>query len=658
MSQVGELFKPGRIGTLELKNRLVMTAMATLAPDPEGFVTSRVIDYFVERAKGGVGLIITMGACVARDAATPGRLWVFDDKFIPGLKDLVDAVHAYGSRIALQMIHPGLLFTTVPGYETMQREVAPVGVPVSPSAKAWPWEGMSVRELSADDIAHLVKGYGQAARRAKAAGFDAIEIMAGHGNLMCDFLSPLRNKRADKYGGTTAKRARFACEAISEARKSVGRDFPILFRFSGSDFLEGGICLEETTKQAPLFVEAGADALDVTAGVEKFSFIAPTYLHPDGTFAHLAAAIKKVVKVPVIAVGKLSDPVLADRLLAEGKADFIALGRSLLADPAFPNKVREDRLEEIHKCICCNNCLARFFENSWKRSAGIRGLGCTVNPSLLRETEFQLRPATKPKKVLVIGGGLAGLEAARTLAERGHQVSLYEKSDKLGGQWLIASQLGHKEQFASLLERMIKGLDKSGVKVILNTEVSRELVQQIKPDAIIIATGATPKTLDVPGAGEANVVQAIDVFTGKAAVKESVVIIGGRARGMEAAELLATQGKKVSLVTINRLGENGSPLERSIFRTLRDRLIELKVLFYTNAAVREITKAGLYIAWEGEIVFLQADTIVLAVGADASSRLAEELKGLAPEIYQIGDCAKPRDAMVAIEEGAEVARQI
>ncbi|MFH1486978.1 MAG: FAD-dependent oxidoreductase, partial [Chloroflexota bacterium] len=588
MTQFTRLFEPGVIGKMELKNRLAMAPMGTHAWDSEGNVTDRMIDYYVERAKGGVGLIIACSSAILPESRAD-RVSTYDDRFIPGLRRLSRAIQENGAKAAMQVVHHGRLLSYLRHHVVRPEEVEAISASPVPNAS----DGVAPREASKEDLARIVQGFAEAARRIKDAGFDAVEIHGAHGYLITQFLSPLTNRRTDEYGGTVEKRARFACEVIAAARKKLGRAFPISFRVSGSDFLPGGISLEDTMRQAPMFVEAGADALHISASASEsthWQFLC--YLFPDGATAHLAEAVRKVAKVPVIAVGKIGNPALAEQILAEGKADFVAMGRALLADPYLPSKAREGKADEIRRCIYCNNCMGLEGNPPMVMPEGRR---CTVNPSLLREREFALKLAPEAKRVMVIGGGLAGMEAARVAAERGHRVSLCEKDDTLGGQWRIATQQERKETFVTLIDDLRRGLEKAGVGVFLGKEATAELVKNERPDAVVIATGAVPRSLDVPGTSGDNVVQAVDVLIGKAKVGQRVVVVGGRAVGMETALSLAKKGKMVSLVTMHRLGENGKEMERNIFRTLRDGLIEHGVYLYPDSTVREIREDGVYV---------------------------------------------------------------
>lgn len=655
MGGLTKLFESGRIGKTEIRNRLVMAPVTTYSAGFDSGITDRIIDYFVARAKGGVGLIIPGAFFFTPECAAPHLFTIHDDKFIPGLRKLCDAIHEHGAKIAIQLGHPGIGLPRIwQGYEAPPN-IEAVGPSVIPCI---PW-GTTPRELSKKEIKGIVNAMSEAAHRVKESGADAVEVHAAHGYMIGAFFSPFKNRRTDEYGGSIENRARFACECLAQTRQKVGADFPIIFRFNGSDFLEGGTTLESTLQMAPMFVEAGADAFDITAGTRETPWWDDAiYFRPDGLLVPLAEAIKKVVNIPVITVGKIGDPQFAEKILQDGKADFIAMGRALLADPELPNKAKKERFDDIRRCIYCNNCRRGLFDREKLKKEG-RVLSCTVNPELLREREFILKSALSTKKVMVIGGGIAGMEAARVLAQRGHQVFLYEKESGLGGQWNIACSQAEKEGFKRALDYLLRGLKKSGAKVILNKEVTVGFVKGEKPDAVVLASGSRPATLNVPGVNGKNVIQAIDIFAGKAqVVGDAIAVIGGRLRGMEVAHMLAQQGKRVSIITMNRLGENGSPLERNVYFEIRQRLIDDRVTIYALSRVVEIRENGVYTDCDRELTFVPADTVVLAVGAKPENRLLNELKEIVPEIYAIGDCVQPRYAKEAINEGAEIGRLI
>jgi 2,4-dienoyl-CoA reductase-like NADH-dependent reductase (Old Yellow Enzyme family)/thioredoxin reductase len=656
MAVLDKLFQPGMMGKVEVKNRIVMAPMCTFAQGPEGEILDKTVEYYAARARGGVGFIMGQTTNIMRESRTYYRSSVYDDKFIPGLKKIADAYHQNGSRGAFQVSWHGRLYAKWRNDEEEPEKIKPLAPsPITEFLTPYP------KDLTPDlapvatkeDIKRVTNGYAEAARRVKEAGFDAVSVHGGHGYGLCQFLSPLANRRTDEYGGSVEKRARFACEVLEAVRKKVGADYTIIFRYSGSDFLEGGITLEDSVRQAHLFVEAGADVLDISASEQastQYQFV--PFAFPQGVIIHLAEAVKKVVKVPVVTVGKISDPDFANEVIKQGKADFVALGRALVADPDWANKAQEGRADDIRHCVYCLNCA-----NSPDHPYIFKeGLTCAVNPANLKEKEYAIKPTPVSKKVMVIGAGPAGMEAARTLAERGHQVNLYEKTDKLGGQWYIASQQELKKQdYPRVIEHMSLGLTNARVKIRMNTEVTPELVKEIKPDVAVVATGAVPQSLDIQGADGDNVVQANDLILGKAKVGDKVVVIGGRYLGIEIADELHSQGKQVTLVTRRALGRG---VQRDLYLTLRNRIIEKGIQFFANAPVTEINEKGVYIVFDERLAFIPADTVVMAVGVKPENRLIEALKGIVPEVYAIGDCVQPRDLMEATREAAKLAHEI
>lgn len=662
--ELTRLFSPGRIGKMELKNRLVQAPMMALAAfgkaaitdeEREGYITPRVRDFFAEIAKGGVSLLLGESATILPEGRAPSRVGAWDDKFIPGLKEVAEAVHQNGAKAAFQLLHHGRLLTTHREGMLHPEEIDPV----CPSAIPWGRRREIGREASKEDIKHLVDGFAEAARRLRDAGFDAVEVKGAHGYCIGQFLSPHSNHRTDEYGGTPEKRARFACEIIAAIKRRAGTDFPVIFLMSSREFIADGITLEDSLIQAPLFAAAGADALHVEGGVADMTayLTNPCYLQPDALFADDAAAIKKVVSVPIIVGGKIGDPILANRILEEGKADFISMARPLLADPQLPNKAKEGKFDEIRYCLWCNNC----WDMEWRENFKKRGVRtCTVNPACMREKELALKPTSSPKKVLVVGGGLAGMEAARTLAQRGHKVLLYERSQELGGQWNIASKVKGKEHYAKFKEQMIRDINKAGVETMLCHEVSVELIREVNPNVVIVATGALPRIPDVPGVQSKNVVQAVDVLSGKVSVGQRVVVVGGRYVGMDTALMLAEEGKHVSIVTERELGRNQRYIERYTLAALREKLVEHGVYIYAYSPLEEICKDRVYVRHGPEPFFLKADTVVLAIGVVPQKKLWEELGKAFPklEIHAIGDCVEARDAAEAVREGAEIGRAI
>ena len=641
MQGFSALFQPGNIGKLQLKNRLIMNAMGTVLVDGEGNVTERMLDYYRARAQGGVGLITTQCASVSADATPPFTWTLHDDKHIPDLSRLVEIIHEQGAKVSVQLMHYGLLL--------LFGGFIPEGMSIKvPSITSWLAGDKPYEELGETDIERYVEDFSEAARRAQEGGADAVELHACHGCLVSTFLSPATNRRTDNYGGSMDNRTLFARMIVERIKQKTGAGFPLVVKINGSDDIEGGVTLDEVVRQVAILEEAGADAISISSGLEYWTSLSiPCYSYPEAPMLHLAEKVKQSAGVPVITAGKIS-PDLAEQIIADGKADFIGMARPLLADPELPNKLREGRREDIRCCVYCNNCI---------RTEPGQG-PCSVNPSLYREGKYPLPPTESPKRVMVVGGGIAGMQAAVLMAQRGHQVTLYEKSTELGGQWNIAAAQPGKEDYAAFTRYLNRSLNKCGVRVTLGTQISKEQVQQLKPDAVVVATGAVPMSLNIPGVNSNHVLQANDVILGKAKVKGSVVVIGGRFIGMEVAISLAEQEKEVSIVTLRGLGENGSKLERMTYRALARRLIELRVPLYIHTVALEIAPRSVVIGWGEEIFSLPADTVILAVGTESDNRLAQELEGVIPEIHIIGDCASPSDAAAATYQAARMAAKI
>jgi len=641
MSGFEKLFEPGRIGSVNLKNRLIMEPIGTRYADSYGHITERYKYFLEERAKGGIGLIINEASRMVKPLPWPPfNLAINDDKCIPGLLELTRTMKKYDTKIFIELAHLGIIGS----------EHDPNLVPAAPSAFRYHVTGVMLREMTRDEIEFVVLKHVEAALRAKKAGYDGVMIDVAHGTLLHMFLSPRVNRRIDEYGGSLEKRCRFTCDAIRRVKEEVGNDFCVIVRMSGEDFLDGGITIQDAANQAPLFVKAGADGLDISAGVFHISahMFTPTLLQEEGCRVYLATAIKKVVNVPIITSGKLHNPVLAEKILREGKADFIGLARSLLADPQLPNKIREGRLEEIRPCIYCNlGCRHHQIP-----SEGFR-VTCNVNPICGIEGEYKLIKVKTSKKVMVIGGGLAGMEAAIVLAQRGHRVSLYEKENELGGQWNTLAS--YRPEVSSLTNYLSRELRKSGVQIQNNTQVDIQLVKKLQPDAVVIATGARQKLPDVPGIDGKNVVLANDVLSGKVRSGKEVVVIGGGLVGMETATFLGKQGHKVSIVDIVDIGKD---VGYTLKEALLEEIIRNGIYLYPNAVLDRITENGLTIIIFNETVLLKADTIVIAIGSVSNNMLCQELKGLVPELHVIGDSLEPRNSLAAIHEGFKIGNLI
>ncbi len=640
MADFSALFQPGRIGSLELDNRLVMPAMASQLPEPDGHLSDRLLDYYRARAKGGIGLIIPAYAGVSADAPLMFNMAIYDDIWLEDWRRLVNTIHESGVKIGIQLMHVGMLYLFagfVPKGFTMK----------IPSEMPWLTDSLPCEVITKENIERYVDDFAQAALRAKKAGADMVEIHSCHGSLAGMLMTPILNRRTDEYGGSLTKRTRFPREVIERIKQICGQDFPVSIRINGSDDLDGGTTPQEAAQQAVILQSAGADVISVSRGIEFWSSTTiPSYLYPNGSMLELVDEIKKAVRIPVMAAGKIT-PELAAETVANGRADFIAMGRPLLADPELPNKLREGRADEVRRCIYCNNCLNQ------DRRAG-RG-SCSVNPFLNRESQLPLKQADPIKNVMIVGGGLAGMQTAAILAERGHKVALYEKEPELGGQWNIAAAIPEKVHFSTLIEHLKQSLQKHAVEIQTGTIITREKILDIKPDTVIIATGATPAMPNISGIDCSNVVQALDVIAGKVNPEGRIVVLGGRYTAIEVVIQLAKKGKEVSLVTRGKLGLT---LERMTLRALEKILIDLRIPLYLHTQVLEITEQSVIVRIGNEVASLPVDTVVLALGMEPENSLAQELEGIVPEVYTVGDCVKPRNAASVAYQAAQLAAKI
>jgi len=639
--QLIKLFEPGKIGKLELRNRIIMPPMATELAHEGGYVTDALVNYYRERAKGGVGLVIIEATCIDSPVGKGflRQLLIDDDRFLPGLTTLAQAIKGEGAKAAIQLHHAG---NAAHSSITKVQPVAPSSVIRRTFETA--------KELTTDEIKNIVRQFIKGALRARGAGFDAVEIHGAHQYLLAQFLSPAWNERKDEYGGEIRNRARIIVEIIRGIKEEMPH-FPVIYRFNAQEYgIEDffglrGLSLGEAKEVAKMAEEAGADAIHVSCiGYSGYAIV--NMPQSVGAMLPLAQAIKEAVSIPVIAVGRIT-PQLGEAVLKEGKADFIAIGRGLIADPHLPRKAKGGNWEEITPCIACLNCLQLSgfgFES--------KGLRCTVNPVAGREGEYKIAPAAQSKKVLIIGGGPAGMEAAIIAASRGHRVSLYEAEPQLGGQLLFADKAPLKDNITPLTRYLVSQVKKRGIDLHVNTKVTPELVERVNPDVVILATGVIPLVATITGIENPKVVLALEVLSGEAQVGDRVEIIGGEMVGCETAEFLTERGKKVTIVRRGkRLATKMAPLFR---RPLVDRLQEKGVNTVTGVSYKEITDAGLVIInSEGKEQVIEADNIVLAAGASPNTQLLPALKDKFP-VHQIGDCVEPRNIMEAIHEGFSI----
>lgn len=635
------LWESFRIGHMELRNRIVMPPMVTQYASEEGYVTARSRNYYTARARGGVGLIIVEATYVDKPGqAFANQLAISDDKYILGLSYLVQAIHKEGAKAAIQLHHGG----------RVAKSAVSGNQPVAPSPVA-SLGGEIPKELSVEEIGTIVTKFADASVRAKKAGFDGVEIHGAHGYLIDQFISRTSNKRQDFYGGDLQNRARLLIEILKAIRERAGKDLSIWCRINGQEYgVDGGTTLEESKQIACMAQDAGAAAIHVSAFGPQSPTNLTTSTFVPAVIADLAAEIKKVVEVPVIAVGRIT-PEAGERLLAEEKADLIAIGKGLLADPNLPNKLVSGRLEDITPCIVCMACLSDL------RSPDVLGIRCQINAALGREEEHRISQARKVRKIFVIGGGPAGLEAARVAALRGHQVVLYEKRSRLGGQLIQAAVAPHKDRIEPLIRYLQTQLINLGVRIELGKEVTAATIEDFNPEVVVCATGIKPMVPEIPGLDQIQVVQAGDVLEGKVEVGNRVVVLGGDSVACETAEFLADKRKKV---TVTRRGaEMALNVEAVLRPSFLGRLVQKGVTLLTEIRYNEVTSQGLVITTkDGQKRVIEADTIVLAVGSIPDTELYQEIKSRVPEVYLAGDCVEPRKIRNAIGDGYGIALKV
>jgi 2,4-dienoyl-CoA reductase (NADPH2) len=659
--QFPNLFSPIMINTINLKNRIVMTAMH-LGYTPEGEVTDRLVDFYAERALGGVALIIVGGCPIDEYGGMASMICINHDRYVPGLKKLTRAVHEGGARIAAQLYQAG---------RYTHSSMIGGRKPFSASAVRSKLTGETPRALELDEIPGVQDKFAEAALRAIKAGFDAVEILGSAGYLISQFFSPLTNLREDKYGGSLEHRMRFGVEVVEKVRKAVGPAYPLIIRLAGNDFMEGS----NTNKEACIFAreleKAGVDLFNVTGGWHETRIPQLTTFVPRGAFTYLAQGIKSAVSVPVIASNRINHPRIGEEIIRRGEADMVAVARGLLADPDLPKKARGGKADQIFRCVACNQgCFDNIFS--------FRSVTCLVNPRAGREAELAVAPAAKPKKVLVVGGGPAGMKAACTAAERGHEVTLVEKSDRLGGQLLLNTNIPGRYEMISVADDLEGNLKALRVKVVLGREADENIVREMAPDTVVLATGASPILPDVPGIEDEKVVLAWDVLNGNKTTGKRVAIVGGNAVGLETALFLANQGtispgvlhflmanRAETLETLETLINRGNrevtvvemakkagvDIGSSTRWTVFAELKRLGVRILTASKAVEINPQGVKIKTEQGSETLPADSVVMAVGSKPENKLAANLGKWVSEVYVIGDAKEPRNALDAIKEG-------
>ena len=644
------LFSPIKLGPMTVRNRIVASSHATNLMSPIGPSTDRSLYYYLSKAKGGVGLIVTQFSSVLPVTTAAPPVAFQSDAIIPEYKKLADAIHGEGARLMVQLALPGK-YGSAEALGGVLLSSSPL-----PANTALRGTGEVPREMEIEEIQEAVEAFANAARRVREAGLDGVEINMAVGFLISQFLSPAFNQRTDEYGGSLENRLRFPIEVIDAVRDAVGRDFVVGIRLTGDEFLEGGIDLD--------LAKLNAQTLEATTKLDYINICAGTFFNPEahippmyfplGCFVYLASAIKEVVNLPIVAVGRITDPVQAEQILADGHADMVTMNRATICDPEMPKKAQEGRLEEIRKCTGCNEgCFGR-----WSQGLPIT---CTYNPEVGREREFAITPASVKKKVMVIGGGAAGLEAARVAALRGHQVSLYERGSELGGQLNIAAKAPMRADFLEVPRYYTHQMKILGVEVNLETEVTPEMVEANNPDAVVVATGSLPYLPPIPGVERANVVEGRQVLQEEVEVGQNVVVIAGEQhiQALSVADFLAEKGKTVELLTEGLYP--GARLDPATLMAVLPRLITKGIKITSSAGVKEITENAVVVFnvfTREERTIAGVDTVVIATEGRADNGLYRSLKGRVMELYAVGQCVSPRKMITSVLEGAQVGRAL
>ncbi|NLP43134.1 MAG: FAD-dependent oxidoreductase [Peptococcaceae bacterium] len=664
-----KLLEPGKIGNMELKNRLVMPAMGTNLAAADGTVSDVIVNYYARRANGGVGLIITEVCCPdPLGRVIPGEIEITNMSFMPGLSRIPHAVHSGGAKICLQLAHGGCFASeAVTGHQPL----SPSGVGTMQLPDDIP------RAMTLEEIKDSIEKFGRAAERARLCGFDAVELHGAHGYLPLQFLSGYTNRRTDEYGGSLENRARFALECIRAIKKYAGSDFPLIYRLSAEEYVPNGLTVEEACTFAKWAEEEGVDAINVSAGtwdsrletyfkvmegkespegkdlsigVATSVWVPPNYT-PRGSLAHLAAAVKKVVNVPVIAVCSIT-PEMGNEMLEKKEADFIAIGRQTIADPDYAAKIAIGEPETIRRCLRCNECLGEVM-----RSCGI---SCAVNPEAGKEYEGYTRvtPATSKKKVAIVGSGPAGIQAALTATLRGHEVTLFEKEDRLGGALYYVGIPDFKLDYRDYTNYLIHAVQNCGATIKTETEVTTDTIKNSDFDVVIVATGASTFRPDIKGADDPAVLDPLEVLDGKIPEGKDIIVCGAGLVGCEVAMFLAERGKNVTL--LDMLPDVAPDMPIYTKWVLKAKLAEMHIKVKTNHKIIAMTGNKVQCETENGKQEYQGDAVICALGQKANRTLLEQLRAECKdiEIIPVGDVNSPRKIMQATHEGFHAARRI
>ncbi|MBU2623074.1 MAG: FAD-dependent oxidoreductase [Proteobacteria bacterium] len=645
MTALKYLFSPIKIGAMEVKNRLVMPPMGiNFGVDEGGYVTDQLKAYFAARAKGGTGMMIVGGAAVhptGLDLPKLPRIWA--DEYIPAFREMTDAIHQYDVKFGIQLLHGGRQCYHGKG-------VAPSPLPAQGVVRGTP------RELTIPEIGEMVEAFGDSARRSEEAGFDFVEIHGAHGYLVTQFLALNSNKREDAYGGSFENRIRFLLEAVRDIKKKTSPDFPLGIRINGDDFIKDGWIIEDAKRIAPILEREGAAYLHITAGIYGSyppGISIPSMYARQGVFIHLAEEIKKVVSIPVIGVGRIKNPEHADRIIKEGRADMISMGRAHLADPELSNKARMGNIADIRPCLgCCLGCAHNVFS--------LEAATCVMNPEVNREYLFKgHEKVANPKKILVIGAGPSGLAVSRLAAIRGHKVIVCEQKMHVGGMLRLASIPPGRSEFMELIDYYQRELEKLCVEIRLNVLIDDDLVDSIKPDTIVLATGSLPEMPQIEGLFDTDmdIHTVVEVLKGEVSLGDRVIVLGGNQVGLETADFLAGKGKEV--VVLHRDGHFAIEMAANDRVFLIERLKQQNVKRYKEVSIKRFLPQGvLFRVGDKEIRLDHFEDMVLSEGMRSIRTLADLFKRKGLEVYFIGDAKNPRSLLESQSEADELGRSI
>ncbi len=632
------MFTPFHIGNVEIPNRFTVTAMVTNMCDEDGYATDQYIKYHEAKAKGGYGLIITEDYAVNAHAGGYARVArIYKEDMIAGHKKMTDAVHAYGTKIFCQMYHAG----------RQSNSGVNGGVPVkSASPNACAWNRQMTQEMTKDEIHQLVKDFGITARNAKAAGFDGVEIHAGNGYLIAGFMSYTQNKRTDEYGGCFNNRMRLLHEVYDEVRKNVGEDFPIMVRFSAEEHTYDGRNLPESKMVAMELEDWGVNAINCSNGIYGSYNLAQVSVAPQGHAwtSGNAKALKDILNIPVMAVNSIDDPLMAEQLVTTGVCDFVGMSRCSLADPSMPNKAKEGKFDQIRPCVrCVQGC------TGWVvKQLPIR---CCLNPELGNEYRYTFEDKVASKKVLVVGGGPAGMQAAIAAGRRGHDVTLWDNKDRLGGELLTALCPPGKGEFSSYIVALKRDIDlMDNIHVELHKMATADDIKNFGADKVILATGGLANQPRIPGFDTEKIVLARDILLGHKQVEGRIIVAGGGEVGIETAMYLA-DGERGEITVVEMAHTMAAKTDQTRYIPMRRFLLDHQVTLLNDTTVIEATDTDLLVEINGEKTSLPYDAIVVSMGYHPNPGLVDELKDLGDKLVIVGDAKQCRDAMEAAAEG-------